>query len=79
MPVAEGVVSDLSRLTISPGEAAAALGVSLTLVYEMARSGRLPSFKVGNRWLISRRQFGEWVEAEAAAGWTGRAAGRGEA
>ncbi len=46
--------SDEPRLALGVQEVADALGVSRELV-KMIRTGRLPSVKLGRRWLISRK------------------------
>ena len=44
----------IERLTYTPREAAAMLGVSRTTVYEWMREGTIPSAKVGGCRLIRR-------------------------
>ena len=46
---------ETERLAYSVKEVAAALGVSKASVYEMTRTSRLESVKVGSRILIPRR------------------------
>ena len=49
-------VSGSQKLTLSIPEAAAALSISKTLAYQLARAGRLPGcLKVGRRRLIVSR------------------------
>lgn len=52
------------RLAFSPAEAADALGVSLTLVKDLLRSGDLRSRKVGRRRIISRQALDQFLDAE---------------
>jgi len=42
----------MDRLTLSVSEAARALGVSRNLAYELVRSGRLPSIKLGAKRIV---------------------------
>lgn len=54
----------------SPRGAAALLGVSHTVLYRELAAGRLKSFKLGRRRLISHRAIAEFIdqrEAETAA------------
>ncbi len=41
------------RRTRTLAEAAVALGVAKSTVYEAAKSGQLPTIRVGRRWLVS--------------------------
>lgn len=54
------------ELTISVPEAAKRLGVSKTTAYELANCSDFPSFKVGNRILVSVAGLAKWVEEQAA-------------
>jgi excisionase family DNA binding protein len=60
-------VSD--RLSYSPAEAAAVLGLSRSGVYELVRAGRIKVVKVGARTLITRTALEAFL-ADAAAGVT---------
>lgn len=42
------------------------LGVSTRTAYMLVRRADFPSFRVGNKWLISRNGFLAWIEREAA-------------
>jgi excisionase family DNA binding protein len=42
----------IKRRTLTIEEAAVTLGVSKALAYEMAREGKLPTLRVGKRWLV---------------------------
>lgn len=46
---------------------AADLDVSLDAVYDLAKSGRLPAFKVGGQWRITREDYAAWKAAQAKA------------
>lgn len=54
-----------ARLAFSPGEVAAALGVSRELVNDLLRTGQLRSVKAGRRRLISRRHLEEFLAGDA--------------
>lgn len=43
------------RIAISPGEAAALLGVSETYIREQIALGTIPASRMGRRWLIPRQ------------------------
>lgn len=44
---------------------AADLDVSLDAVYDLAKSGALPAFKVGGQWRITREDYAAWKAAQA--------------
>lgn len=41
---------------MTPQEVADEFGVSLTTVYNLLRSGKLPGFKVGKKWFVVREK-----------------------
>ena len=53
------------KLALSVTETAAILGVSKPTVYDLIHRDDFPSFKIGNRVLVSRTRLAEWVEAQA--------------
>lgn len=52
------------RLTMSVPEAAEALGVARSTMYQIIHRADFPAFKLGNRTLISRSGLEEWVKAQ---------------
>jgi excisionase family DNA binding protein len=58
--------NDADRSTLTVEEAAARLGISRTLAYELARTGRLPVpvLRLGRRVLISRHALERVLAAE---------------
>lgn len=60
---------DADRGTMTVEEAAARLGISRTLAYELARTGRLPApvFRLGRRIVVSRLALERVLAAERAA------------
>ncbi|MEZ4364727.1 MAG: helix-turn-helix transcriptional regulator [Kofleriaceae bacterium] len=50
---------------LSSREVAAYLGVHEKQVYRLLRQGRLPGTRITGRWVFSRRQVREWIEASA--------------
>lgn len=52
-----------SKLVFNVVEAAVQLGVGRTTVYELIRSGELPSFKIGQRRLIAAKDLTAFVDA----------------
>lgn len=56
------------KLAYSVGEAAEALGVSKTTMYELVRTDGFPVIHVGNKRLIPIESFKRWIEECAAAG-----------
>lgn len=55
----------LEPLVVSAAETAQLLGVSRPKVYELMQRADFPSFKCGNRTLISVEGLREWVRAQA--------------
>ncbi len=53
------------KLTYTPAEAAAVLGVSRPTMYDFLHSEGFPALRVGRRWLISRELLAEWVKNQA--------------
>ena len=53
---------------MSPQQAAELLGVSRTTIYELIRAESFPSFKCGNRRLISVKDLELWVHEQATRG-----------
>jgi len=47
----------IERVAYSPNEAARALGLSLNHVYDLIRSGTIPSVRLGKRILIPRAEL----------------------
>lgn len=55
----------MDKLAYSATEAAQALGVSRSTVYQLMKRADFPSFKVGIRTLISAEGLREWVKGQA--------------
>ena len=53
------------RLTITINEAASALGIGRTLAYEAARTGQLPTLRIGRRVLVPVFALAELVARSA--------------
>lgn len=60
------------KLTYSVAEAAEALGVSKTIMYQLIRTKGFPVISIGNKRLIPIESFKRWVEEQAQQGWDGR-------
>ena len=58
-----------AKLTYTVVEAAAALGVSKTVMYQLIRTDGFPVIYVGNKRLIPIESFKRWVDAMAAQRW----------
>ena len=57
------LVPETSTLTVTVEEAAALLGISRTLAYELVGRGDLPCLRLGRRIVISRRALERMVDA----------------
>lgn len=64
---AADAVASMPKLAIKPSEAAELLGVSMPTVYELTRRDDFPSFKIGNRTLISVELLSDWVKRQVEA------------
>jgi excisionase family DNA binding protein len=53
------------RIAWSVEEVAGALGISRALIYELLRTGKLHSVKVGRRRLISRKHLEEFLSDDS--------------
>lgn len=51
------------RLTVSVEEAAALLGISRALAYELVRRGDLPCLRLGRRVVVPRKALENFIEA----------------
>ncbi|MEA4955882.1 MAG: helix-turn-helix domain-containing protein [Pseudoflavonifractor sp.] len=58
-------ISPKGRMTMSATEAAKELGVSRPTLYTLIHRADFPSFKIGQRTLISRAGLEEWVKQQA--------------
>lgn len=62
-PLAPGAGLSGARLAYRPEEAAAAVGVGRTTIFEEIRAGRLRARKVGRATLIAEADLRAWVVA----------------
>ena len=49
-------------------EVAELLSLSLGSTYALVRAGRIPAKKIGARWVIPKRRFHSWLDADDPAG-----------
>lgn len=52
----------IEKKALSVEEAAAALGISRSLAYNMVRAGKIPARRLGKRWLISSKALDRFLE-----------------
>lgn len=52
-------------LSLNMTEVAGVLGISPSSAYELARMDSFPSFRVGNRILVTRDAFKEWLDNQS--------------
>jgi excisionase family DNA binding protein len=50
------------RLAYDAKEAAALVGMSYTLFRQLIREHEIPAFRVGRRWMITRKALERWLE-----------------
>lgn len=58
----------MAELTYSVTEAAQALGVSKSEVYNLVHRADFPAFQLAGKWRIARVSLAAWVEREASKG-----------
>ena len=61
--------TNVNPLTYSVPEAAEALGVSRTKMYELIRSQGFPTVRCGQRCRVSIKGLEDWVQRQAEKGW----------
>lgn len=49
---------------LTAAEVAEILRLSDTTIYEYARQGKIPGFKVGGTWRFPEREFWDWIRRE---------------
>ena len=54
-----------NRMVYSVQEVADAMGISRTTAYQVVRGKSFPSFRVGDRIVIPRASFEDWLRREA--------------
>lgn len=54
----------MEKLTYSIQEAAELIGISKSYMYELARQGKVPVLKLGNKRVIPKERFHKWVNGE---------------
>ena len=52
-------------LSLNMTEVAGVLGISASSAYELARMDGFPSFRIGNRILVTRDAFKEWLDNQS--------------
>lgn len=52
---------EAERLLLKPAEVAATLGIGRSKVYEMLRTGEIPSLRIGKAIRVSRKALEKWV------------------
>ena len=55
-------LSKKDRLTLTPRESMRVTGFGSNYTYEMLRTGRMPSIKVGKKFFIPRSALLKWLE-----------------
>ena len=50
------------RPYLTVNEVAKRFGVNVTTIYRLVQRGKLPAFKVGNQWRLSKHRLEQWVE-----------------
>ena len=58
----------IPKIAYSVNEAAEALGINISYMYDLVRQESFPSFKIGNRFFVSVKGLEEWVLKKATCG-----------
>jgi excisionase family DNA binding protein len=56
----------MDRMLLRPAEAAEAIGVGRSKVYELLASGELPSIRIGGSVRVPLDKLREWIEQKCA-------------
>ena len=56
----------MEKMVYTIKEAAELLGISQSYTYEMVRKGVIPSLQVGNKRVIPKTKFNDWVNGNQA-------------
>lgn len=59
------------KLTYSVQEAAAAVGISTSRMYQLVKCEGFPVVQIGRRLRVSKKGLERWVEEQATKGWCG--------
>ena len=59
------------KLTYSVQEAAEAVGISTSRMYQLVKSEGFPVVQIGRRLRVSKKGLERWVEQKAEEGWCG--------
>ncbi|MEW2508145.1 helix-turn-helix domain-containing protein [Amycolatopsis sp. NPDC047767] len=59
---------DPHKATYTVLEVAYLLNLSRGVTYQYVKDGTIPAFRVGRRWVISRKRFAEWLDSLSAVG-----------
>jgi excisionase family DNA binding protein len=51
-----------TRAVYTVSEVAELLDLSLGGTYQLCRNGEIPAIKLGNRWVIPKRRFHDWLD-----------------
>jgi excisionase family DNA binding protein len=62
---AELAASDSMREVMNVDQAASYLGVSSDTLYKYLSEGRVPAFKLGNRWRLKKTTLDRWMERQS--------------
>ena len=57
----------IERLLYRPAEAAIALGVSRSRMYELITSGEIPSIRLGGTWRVPVELLRQWIKEQLSA------------
>lgn len=57
-------VDEEEKLSYVPKEAAKILGVGNNTIYNLLKEDDFPSFKINDKWYVSRKGLEDWVEKQ---------------
>jgi excisionase family DNA binding protein len=64
-PCNEKEAEGVEQIAVRPAEAAAAIGIGRTMIYNLIRTGELPSIRVGKSIRVPVGPLREWVARNA--------------
>ena len=63
-PAAPALAGQPQRAVYTVKETSHLLSLSLGGTYALIRSGEIPAIKLGGRWVVPKRRFQEWLDAQ---------------
>lgn len=57
-------ISEDDKLAYTPKEAANVLNIGVNKIYTLLKEDNFPSYKIDDKWFVSRRGLSEWIDLQ---------------